>query len=43
MIVVGILLLVRRQRILLAVPLLTALYLVALAVAVVAMSGKPGS
>ena len=40
-IIVGILLLVRRQRILLAVPLLTTLYLVALAVAWVAMSGKP--
>ena len=41
LIVVGILLLVRRQRILLAVPLLTALYVIALGVAWVSMSGKP--
>jgi hypothetical protein len=41
LIVVGILLAVRRQRVLLAVPILTALYLVALGVAWVAMSGKP--
>jgi uncharacterized membrane protein len=41
LIVVGILLAVRRQRILLAVPLLTGLYVVALGVAWVAMSGKP--
>ncbi len=43
LIVVGILLAVRRQRILLAVPILTALYVIALGVAWVAMSGKPGS
>lgn len=41
LVVVGILLAVRRQRILLAVPLLTALYVVALGVAWVSMSGKP--
>ena len=41
LILVGILLLVRRQRILLAVPLLTALYVIALGVAWVSMSGKP--
>ena len=41
LIVVGILLLVRRQRILLAVPLLAALYVIALGVAWVSMSGKP--
>jgi hypothetical protein len=41
LVVVGILLAVRRQRILLAVPVLTALYLVALAAAWFAMSGKP--
>ena len=41
LIVVGILLLVRRQRILLAVPLLTALYVIGLGVAWVSMSGKP--
>ena len=41
LIVVGILLAVRRQRILLAVPVLTALYVLALGVAWVSMSGKP--
>jgi hypothetical protein len=41
LVVVGILLAVRRQRILLAVPLLTALYVLALGVAWVSMSGKP--
>jgi hypothetical protein len=41
LIVVGILLAVRRRRVLLAVPILTAVYLVALGVAWVAMSGKP--
>jgi hypothetical protein len=41
LIVVGILLAVRRQRVLLAVPVLTAIYVVALGVAWVAMSGKP--
>jgi hypothetical protein len=41
LVVVGILLAVRRQRILLAVPLLTALYVIALGVAWVSMSGKP--
>jgi hypothetical protein len=41
LILVGILLAVRRQRVLLAVPILTAIYLVALGVAWVAMSGKP--
>jgi hypothetical protein len=41
LIVVGILLAVRRQRVLLAVPVLTALYLLALAAAWIAMSGKP--
>ena len=39
--IVGILLAVRRQRILLAVPLLTGLYVIALGVAWVSMSGKP--
>ena len=43
LIIVGILLAVRRQRILLAVPLLTGLYVIALGVAWVSMSGKPGS
>ena len=41
LIIVGILLAVRRQRILLAVPLLTGLYVIALGVAWVSMSGKP--
>ena len=41
LIVVGILLAVRRKRILLAVPLLTGLYLIALGAAWVSMSGKP--
>jgi hypothetical protein len=41
LLIVGILLAVRRQRVLLAVPLLTALYVIALGVAWVAMSGKP--
>jgi len=41
LIVVGILLAVRRQRILLAVPVLTGLYVLALGVAWVSMSGKP--
>jgi hypothetical protein len=41
LIVVGILLAVRRKRILLAVPILTGLYVIALGVAWVAMSGKP--
>jgi hypothetical protein len=41
LLLVGILLAVRRKRVLLAVPLLTAIYLVALGVAWVAMSGKP--
>lgn len=41
LVVVGILLAVRRQRILFAVPLLTALYVIALGVAWVSMSGKP--
>ena len=41
LVIVGILLAVRRQRILLAVPLLTALYVIALGVAWVSMSGKP--
>jgi hypothetical protein len=41
LILVGILLAVRRQRILLAVPLLTGLYVIALGVAWVSMSGKP--
>jgi hypothetical protein len=41
LIIVGILLAVRRKRVLLAVPILTAIYLVALGVAWVAMSGKP--
>ncbi|HZE29092.1 MAG TPA: hypothetical protein VE055_03265 [Gaiellaceae bacterium] len=39
--IVGILLAVRRQRVLLAVPILAAVYVVALGVAWVAMSGKP--
>ena len=43
LIVVGILLAVRRQRVLLAVPILAAIYVVALGAAWVAMSGKPGS
>jgi uncharacterized membrane protein len=41
LLVVGILLAVRRQRILLAVPLLTGLYLLALGAAWVSMAGKP--
>ena len=41
LLIVGILLAVRRQRVLLAVPILTALYVAALAVAWVSMSGKP--
>jgi uncharacterized membrane protein len=41
LLIVGILLAVRRQRVLLAVPVLTAIYAVALGVAWVAMSGKP--
>jgi hypothetical protein len=41
LLIVGILLVVRRQRVLLAVPVLTAIYVVALAVAWIAMSGKP--
>ena len=41
LLIVGILLAVRRQRVLLAVPVLTAIYVVALGVAWVAMSGKP--
>jgi uncharacterized membrane protein len=41
LLVVGILLAVRRQRVLLAVPILTAIYVVALGVAWVSMSGKP--
>ena len=41
LIVVGILLAVRRQRVLLAVPILTAIYLIALGAAWVSMSGKP--
>ena len=41
LLIVGILLAVRRQRVLLAVPILTAIYVVALGVAWVAMSGKP--
>ena len=43
LIVVGILLAVRRQRVLLAVPILTTLFVIALGVAWVSMSGKPGS
>jgi uncharacterized membrane protein len=43
LIVVGILLAVRRQRVLLAVPILTAIYLIALGAAWVSMSGKPGA
>jgi len=41
LVIVGILLAVRRQRILLAVPVLTGLYVLALGVAWVSMSGKP--
>jgi hypothetical protein len=41
LILVGILLAARRDRVMLAVPVLTALYLIALGVAWVAMSGKP--
>lgn len=41
LVIVGILLAVRRQRIVLAVPVLTALYVIALGVAWVSMSGKP--
>jgi uncharacterized membrane protein HdeD (DUF308 family) len=41
LLVVGILLAVRRQHILLAVPLLTGLYLLALGAAWVSMAGKP--
>ena len=41
LLIVGILLAVRRQRVLLAVPILAAVYVVALGVAWVAMSGKP--
>jgi uncharacterized membrane protein len=41
LLIVGILLAVRRQRVLLAVPILTAIYVVALGVAWVSMSGKP--
>ncbi|HSS80835.1 MAG TPA: hypothetical protein VLK24_06520 [Gaiellaceae bacterium] len=41
LLIVGILLAVRRQRVLLAVPILTAIYVVALGVAWIAMSGKP--
>ena len=41
LVVVGILLAVRRERILRAVPLLTGLYVLALGVAWVSMSGKP--
>jgi len=41
LLIVGILLAVRRQRVLLAVPVLTAIYVVALGVAWVSMSGKP--
>jgi len=41
LLIVGILLAVRRQRVLLAVPILTALYVSALGVAWVSMSGKP--
>jgi hypothetical protein len=41
LLIVGILLAVRRQRVLLAVPVLTAIYVIALGVAWVAMSGKP--
>ena len=43
LIIVGILLAVRRQRIMLAVPILTTLFVIALGVAWVSMSGKPGS
>jgi uncharacterized membrane protein len=41
LLIVGILLAVRRQRVLLAVPILAAVYVIALGVAWVAMSGKP--
>jgi uncharacterized membrane protein len=41
LLIVGILLAVRRQRVLLAVPILTAIYVIALGVAWVSMSGKP--
>jgi len=41
LLIVGILLAVRRRRVLLAVPILAAIYVVALGVAWVAMSGKP--
>jgi uncharacterized membrane protein len=41
LLIVAILLAVRRQRVLLAVPVLTAIYVVALGVAWVSMSGKP--
>jgi uncharacterized membrane protein len=41
LLIVGILLAVRRQRVLLAVPILTAIYVVALGVAWVSMAGKP--
>jgi hypothetical protein len=41
LLIVGILLAVRRQRVLLAVPVLAGIYVVALGVAWVAMSGKP--
>ena len=41
LLIVGILLAVRRQRVLLAVPVLTAIYVVALGVAWVSMTGKP--
>ena len=41
LLIVGILLAVRRQRVMLAVPVLMAIYVVALGVAWVAMSGKP--
>ena len=43
LIIVGILLAVRRQRVLLAVPILATLFVIALGVAWVSMSGKPGS
>jgi uncharacterized membrane protein len=41
LLIVGVLLAVRRQRVLLAVPILTAIYVIALGVAWVSMSGKP--
>jgi uncharacterized membrane protein len=41
LLIVAILLAVRRQRVLLAVPVLTTIYVIALAVAWVSMSGKP--